>query len=94
MPYRLISTDLIEITAAAEENYPAKDYPWTARIWADAVVNVAVGTDTAPVPTATEEDFPVSDFVEAVIAVPAGVEISIYAEANAKVWVSEVKCSA
>lgn len=94
MIYSIVSTTFAELEAAANTEIAPKTYSWTMRVVSDAPANVAVGAPGATDVEADEEDFAVTEYKEALIAVPANCEVSVYSEAGGKVWVSEVKCSA
>lgn len=88
--HRILSTTAIDLTMGVADFVASKTYPWTARIVADTQVHVLVGA----APTATEDDYTVIEFQEALISVGAGEEVSVIAPLeNGTVWVSEIKMS-
>lgn len=88
-------TTAIDLTAGNEENIAAKEYAWTARIVANAMVHALVG-GVDETPAATEDDYPVIEFKEALLNVGAGCELSLIVstlDTEGTVWVSEIKVS-
>ena len=91
----ILETEHLAVGATAE-NIPARSEPWTARIVTTSPMYVLVGDENDP-PTATADDFPVMEYQETYLAIPAGHEISIIGDGedtDDDVWVSRVRVSA
>jgi hypothetical protein len=91
----ILETTHLAVGATAE-NIPARDEPWTARIVTTSPMYALVDHEDNN-PAATADDFPVIEYQETFLAVPAGYEISLIGDGedtDDDVWVSRVRVAA